>query len=52
LRSSCALSMDKMFSHWATQSTVKPNYPARNGTQSGNVLRSAKRADVQTTTRA
>jgi hypothetical protein len=51
-RSSCAVSMESTLSHCATQSTVKPNCPARNGTQFGRVLRKAKRAEVQTTTSA
>jgi hypothetical protein len=39
-----------MFSHCATQSAVKPNSPARNGTQFDSLLRTAKREDMQGTT--
>jgi len=44
------LSIDRMFSHCATQSAVKPNCPAWNRTQLASWLRTAKRAEVQTTT--
>lgn len=52
VRSICESSIDRMFSHCATQSAVNPNCPARNGTQLGSVLRTANRADVQTTATA
>jgi hypothetical protein len=44
-------SIESMFSHWATQSAVRPNSPAWNGTQLGSVRLMANRADVQTTAR-